>query len=60
MSMKIAYIRTRRPPAKKATPDKDWMELRHIKRLADKNTDRLKALGVTKEEYIKMMLDGSD
>ncbi len=54
--MHIAYIRTRRPTAKKATPNKDWMELRAYKRLADKNAKILEAHGVTKEEYIQRML----
>jgi hypothetical protein len=53
--MHLAYIRTRTSPTSKATPEKDWMELRAYKRLAHKNADRLKAIGITEEEYIKIL-----
>lgn len=52
--MHLAYIRTRKPKDK---PQTGWLALRQVARLADKNAEFLKAHGVSKEEYIKRILN---
>ena len=51
--MHLAYIRTRAvKKPKKGFDAKEWMTLRYLKRLADNNSERLKRLNISKEEYI--------
>lgn len=51
--MHLAYIRTRAVKKPKNGFDaKQWMTLRYLKRLADNNSERLKRLNISKEEYI--------
>ena len=53
--MHLAYIRTRQPKVKEKKVL--WMGLKYAKRLADNQAEFLEANGISKEEWIKRILD---
>ena len=54
--MHLAYIRTRAIKKPKAFDAKKWMTLRYLKRAVDNQSDRVKNLGLTKEEVIAQVM----
>ncbi|WP_276359907.1 hypothetical protein [Daejeonella sp. H1SJ63] len=55
--MQIAYIRNRRIKKPKAPSALEWMQARHLRTLLDKDADKIKSLGLNREELARKILE---
>ena len=55
--MQLAYIRTRKIQKPKGPTALEWMNARHLRTLLDQDNERLKELGLSRDEVAKEVLE---